>query len=322
MVAVVILCAGFIIRRHLSQWTAIGDGLSFQSSQSNSENVITYKTSPDENVSKLVPSLWVIQKPFSSKPKYTTQHQEQLQEWWAPLAKKYSGLEALNQKIKSIRYAPNLGIYVEVKVTKKEKNLHNPRLLEFVAELRDTWQPRKLDFDNTSAVRLQLLRHGDWLIAAILFMLLHNSALYQYVSFFHDTYYLKIGFVMALLGAASLISWFYPKFEGSAWRKTALLQIALASGLALAITIPYALIYTNMAYTRTICETNAPVKNWIAKSGKSKSYHAILDVTACSFTGHNEVQLRVPYNVYTSKAAALPVKIGRGVLGRYMITTK
>lgn len=322
LIAMFVVGAGKMLRRHLLDWTPIGKGLWFQVMQSNAAKVVTYRTSSLERTSRAVPALWEIKHPFSSKPKYISQHPDQLRQWWEPLAHKYYGLDTKNHKIDTVSFAPTLGIYVGVKMAKTNEELHSEQCIQFMEEARDTWKPKRYDFDSTSTVRQTLMERLDWLFAAVIFVLLHYSWTYQYVSFDHDLYYFKIGMLIALTVAAGVVYWFYPKFEGSAYRKKALTTLAMAIVISLGATIPPILIYTNMLHTRTLCEFNAPVKEWTATSGKNRRYHAHLDMRACHVPLSEEISVQVPYSVFAQQSSTLPIRVTQGLLGRYAIETK
>ena len=305
--------------RRRTQWEAIGRGIWVQRRMSKYKAHFVFRTSDDLNPTSLVPALWEIKKPFSDSPKYITQHPEQLRAWWEPLTIQFAALGRDPKRIKSIRFSPSLGIYLQVDETKKTQRATAEDLIAtLLEEARNTWNPRRFDVDNSYPIRQSLLANWHWPFAAALGVLFQGLLQYRYVDFLGDTYYIGVGFGMAIVAALGLVFWYYPKMDGCVHRIKALYQIVLLSLVCMGITFPYALVWTNMRSTRTVCEMPVPVTQWYTRSGKSRSYYAVLDLNECSTAIPASASVKVAYSEY-QHGNKMNVRVSRGILGRYYL---
>lgn len=321
LVAAIFLAAMVYEKRRRSEWEPVGNGIWLQRRVSKYKSHFVLRTSEDIDPSSMVPALWEIKNPFSQEPSYITQHPEQLQAWWEPMTIQFAALGRAKH-IKSIRFAPTLGIHILLDDTKKTQRPPGEDLLvTLLEEARATWKPRRFDVDSSYHIRESLLTRWFWPVAVALGVVFHGTMQYRYIDFFGDRYYIAVGVLTAILAAVGVAGWFYPKMDGSIHRPKALAHISALCLLCLGLTLPYALIWTNMQSTRTVCEMSVPVLDWYSRSGKSRSYYATLDLSDCSTAVPAQSSVRVSQQDYRH-GNQIKVHLYRGVLGRYYLETE
>ena len=315
----VLLGVVYYDRRTRTRWEAAHNGFWMQRRTSKNRAHFVFRTSQDVEPTSLVPAIWEIKHPFSNKPKYTTQHEGQLQAWWKPLAIQFAGLGRDPKAIKFIRFTPTLGIYVQMDVSKKTKRIpEEETVLLMLEEALKTWKPRRFDIDSSFEIRKSLYDNWQWLAAVPMGVVLQGAMHYRYIDFLSDSYYIALGIPMALLGAAATVLWYYPKMAGSVHRSRTTAHIAGAVALALALTLPYGLIWLNMLHTRTICEMPVPVTEWYSRSGKTRTYFAVLDLRQCSGAIPEKESVRVG-GVQYEQGSTMNIRVSKGILGRYFL---
>lgn len=319
LAVMVLIAVVYYERRSRRQWEPTNNGMWMQRRTSKSRAHFVFRTSQEVDPTSLVPAIWEIKHPFSTNPKYTTQHEAQLRAWWKPLAIQFAGLGRDPKAIKYVRFTPTLGIYVQMDVAKDTKRIpEEETVLLMLEEALKTWKPRRFDIDNSFDIRKSMYDHWHWLVAVPMAVVLQGMMHYRYIDFLSDSYYIALGVPMALLGAAATVLWYYPKMDGSAHRTRTTVHIAAATALALSLTLPYALIWINMLYTRPVCEMPVPVTEWYSRSGKTRTYFAVLDLRQCSAAIPEKESVRVAAVEY-QKGSKMSIRVSKGILGRYFL---
>lgn len=319
LAVMILIAVVYYERRARTQWEPTNNGMWVQRRTSKTRAHFVFRTSQEVDATSLVPAIWEIKHPFSNNPKYITQHEAQLRAWWKPLALQFSGLGRDPKAIKFVRFTPTLGIYVQMDVSKDTKRIpEEETVLLLLDEALKTWKPRRFDVDSSFDIRKSLYDHWHWLVAVPMGVVLQGMMHYRYIDFLSDSYYIALGVPMALLGAAATVLWYYPKMSGSAHRTRTTLHIAGAAAIALALTVPYALIWINMLYTKPICEMPVPVTEWYSRSGKTRTYFAVLDLRQCSGAIPERESIRVSAVEY-QQGSQMSIRVSKGILGRYFL---
>ena len=305
------------------KWDSVGSGVWMQRRVSKRRAYFMFRTSDAISPSSLTPALWEIRKPFSDKPQYISQHPEQLQAWWEPLTIQFSALGRNPKHIVTLGFSPALGIYLLADDTKKTIRPPGEELMVLLLQdARNTWKPRRFEVDSSYPIRESLMRNWHWPFALGMGILLHGLIRYSYVDFMGDWYYVVLGLSMALLVGTSLVFWYYHKMEGSIYRMKTLGHILFMTLACLATTLPFALIWFNMLSPQTVCDIPAPVTEWYSHSGKSRTYHATLNLSECS---NKHVPARLSIKVSRAdyqQRNKMNIGVSRGLLGRYYLDIK
>lgn len=303
------------------RWEPLGNGLWMQRRGANNQAHFLCRTSGTTTTS-LVPALWEIKMPFSKNPKYITQHESQLREWWKPLAEHFSLLGKEPKMIKSIRFSPTLGIHIQTSAYKKIKTPpEQDTIALLLKDASTTWRPRRFEVDSSYAIRESLMVNWHWFIAVAIVSGVHGMIAYNYVHFLSDFYYVAVGIAMASIGAGSLAFWFYPEMKGSMHRARTLGHICALGFIAMSVTFSYALVGINMISTQTVCDMPAPVTQWYYHSGKNRSYHAVLDLHGCNTNIAEQTSINVRRSEYQT-GPTVNIRVSRGLLNRYILETK
>ena len=302
-----------------SRWKLLDNGLRVQRRTSNYKAHFLFSLSGSSDTSSIVPALWEIKKPFSKEPRYITQHEDQLRSWWGPLSTHFASLGQNQKTVEFIRFAPTLGIYIQINASKKTKDAPEEEIVGMLLkEATATWKPRRFEVDSSYPIRESLMANWNWAVAVAAFVGMHGVLAYMYVHFLGDLYYVSTGITMAIASAGALAFWFYTKMEGSLYRMRTVGNIFLLGFICMSVTSSYALVGLNMISRETVCEISAPVTKWYIQSGKNRSYHAILDLQGC----HIDIPLQAQINVRRSEYQTGPtvnIRVSRGILNRYVL---
>lgn len=306
-------------KRH--RWESL-DRVWMQRIESRSTTEFIYRTSAGMDPTSLVPALWKIKKPFSSNPQYISQHPDQLRAWWEPLAIQFASLGRHKKTIRAIQFAPTLGIYVKIKASRKTVRPPEEQLVVLMLdEAQKTWKPRRFDVDSSYSIRQSLLQRWHIIFGAVTAVAFVALVHYRYYDFLGDHYYFALGAGVAFIAAVALQFWFYPKLRDSVHCWDALCQVGLIAFASLTLSLPAILVWANMTSLRTVCEEQVPVMGWHIKAGKSRTYHATLNLQACSLPVPNHDVIEVRRSQY-QKGTTMNIRIYRGALGRYVLETQ
>ena len=289
---------------------------------SNYKAYFLFSTHGGKNISSCAPELWEIKMPFSENPKYVTQHEDQLRNWWEPLAQHFSSLGANPKTVKFIRFAPTMGIHIKTSASKKTKNAPEEDIIALL--LKDanvTWKPRRFEVDSSYPFRESLTSNWYWFLSIAIVSGVHGMLAYNYVHFLGDFYYITAGITMAIVAAGALAFKFYPKMKGSLHRTRTVGHIFALGFICTSVMFSYALVGINLISRQTVCEMSVPVTQWYSHSGKNRSYHAVLDLSSCSPNIATQTNINVRRSEYQT-GPTVNIRVSRGLLNRYVLEKK
>lgn len=322
LAAAFFLAAISYTNRQDSCWELLENGVWMQRRASNYKAYFLFSTYGGKNTSSLTPELWEIKVPFSENPKYVTQHEDQLRNWWEPLAKHFSSLGANPKTVKFIRFSPTLGIHIKTSASKKTKNAPEEDIIALLLkDANATWKPRRFEVHSGYAIRERLMSKWHWFLSIAIFSGVHGMLAYNYVHFLGDVYYIAVGIITAIIGSGSLAFWFYPKMQGNLYCARTILHIFALGFISMSVTFSYALVGINLISRQTVCEMSVPVTQWYFSSGKNRSYHAVLDLSGCNTNIATQTNINVRRSEYKT-GPTVNIRVSRGLLNRYVLEKK